>query len=145
MPDPTQSYHAHRRFLPPYHFFVLPVLIANVVVEVVRSYRAQTLYHVWMVVVAVALVTLALMARVMALTVQTRIIRLEERLRLQRLMPEAEHATIAQVDPGQLVGIRFASDSEAPELVRRCAAGHFKSSGEIKRQIKTWRPDHLRV
>jgi cytochrome c biogenesis protein CcdA len=140
-----QRYQAHRRFLRPYHFFVLPVLVLNVVVELLRLYRTQTLYHVWMVVVAGALVALALMARLMALTVQTRVIRLEERLRLQQLMPAEEHAAIAALGLGQIVGLRFASDEEAPALARRCAAGELRSSGEVKRQIRNWRADHLRV
>lgn len=145
MPDSGQNYKAHRRFLPPYHFFVLPVLVINVFVELARLYRSQTRYHVWTVVVASALVGLALMARAMALTAQTRVIRLEERLRLQRLMPAEERTTIAALKPGHLVGLRFASDEEAPELARRCAAGELKSSGDVKKQVTNWRADHLRV
>ena len=145
MPASGQSYRTHRRFLPPYHFFVLPVLFANVIVELARLYQYQTLYQVWMVTVASALVGLALMARLMALTVQARVIRLEERLRLQRLIPPEEHATIAALTLGHLVGLRFASDEEAPELARRCAAGELKSSATVKQQVRNWRADHLRV
>ena len=145
MPASAQSYQAHRRFLPPYHFFILPVLTINVFVELVRLYRSQTPYHVWLVVVASALVGLALMARGMALTVQTRVIRLEERLRLQHLMPAEEQAMITSLKLGHLVGLRFASDAEAPALARRCAAGELRSAGDVKRQVKEWRPDFLRV
>lgn len=145
MADSAQSYRAHRRFLPPYHFFIAPVLAINVFVELARLYKYQTLYHVWMVTVALALIGLGLMARAMALTAQTRVIRLEERLRLQSLMRAEERATILALKPGQLVGLRFASDEEAPELARRCAAGDLKSSGDVKKQVKNWRADHLRV
>lgn len=145
MGDSAQSYKAHRRFLPPYHFFVLPVLAINVFVQLARLYQFRSLYHLWMLLVSLALVGLALMARVMALTVQTRVIRLEERLRLQKLMPAEDYAEIAMLKPGHLVGLRFASDEEAPELARRCAAGALNSSGDVKRQIKNWRADHLRV
>jgi hypothetical protein len=145
MADSGQTYEAHRRFLPPYHFFILPALGINIFVELARLYRYPTLYHVWVVAVAFALVGLALMARAMALTVQTRLIRLEERLRLQGLMPAEEHAAIAALTPGQLVGLRFASDEEAPGLARRCAAGDLKSSGDVKEQIRNWRADYLRV
>ena len=85
------------------------------------------------------------MARGLALTVQTRVIRLEERLRLQHLMPAEEHAAIAALRLGQLVGLRFASDEEAPALARRCVAGELKSSGDVKKQVQNWRADHLRV
>jgi hypothetical protein len=145
MADSGQSYRAHRRFLPPYHFFVLPVLIINVLVQLGRLLQLRTWFQAWMIVVAIALVILALMARVMALTVQTRVIRLEERLRLQRLMPAEEHSTIGILTLSHLVGLRFASDEEAADLAHRCASGDLKSSGEIKRAIKNWRADHLRV
>ncbi len=145
MADSGQSYRAHRRFLPPYHFFILPALAINVFVELARLYRYRTLYHAWIVTAAFALLGLALMARAMALTAQTRLIRLEERLRLQRLMPSEEHATIAALEPGHLVGLRFASDEEAPELARRCAAGDLKCSADVKKQIRNWRADYLRV
>jgi len=60
-------------------------------------------------------------------------------------MPAEEHATIAALEPGQLVGLRFASDEEAPGLARRCAAGDLKTLGDVKKQIRNWRADHLRV
>ena len=145
MAYPAQSYQAHRRFLPPYHFFILPALIINVVVELARAFKYPSLYQIWLVIVAIALFGLGLMARAMALTAQTRVIRLEERLRLQKLMPTDEHATIGTLKPGHLVGLRFASDEEAPELARRCASGDLKSSGDVKKQVKNWRADHLRV
>jgi hypothetical protein len=145
MAQPVQSYKAHRRFLPPYHFFILPALIINVFVELARAYQYPTAYHVWLVVIATALFGLALMARAMVLTAQTRLIRLEERLRLQRLMPPHEHGAIGTLTTAHLVGLRFASDEEAPELARRCAAGDLQSSAEVKKQVKEWRADHLRV
>jgi hypothetical protein len=145
MADSGQSYKAHRRFLPPYHFFILPALAINIFVELGRLYRYRTPYQVWVVTVAVALVGLALMARAMVLTTQTRLIRLEERLRLERLMPADEYATIAALKPAQLVGLRFASDEEVPGLARRCAAGDLKSSGDVKKQIRNWRADYLRA
>lgn len=145
MPASDQSYQTHRRFLPPYHFFAVPVLVVNVLVELARLVRAPTLYHGWLVVFACGLVSLALMARLMAVTVQNRVIRLEERLRLQRLMPAGEHAAVAGLTLGHLVALRFASDEEAPGLARRCAAGELRSSGEVKQQIRTWREDTLRV
>ena len=114
------------------------MLIINVLVGLARLVRVPTLYHGWLVVVASALVALALMARLMSVRLQTRLIRLEERLRLQRLMP-AEHAALAGLTVEHLVALRFASDEEAPWLARRCAAGELRSSGEVKREIRTWR------
>lgn len=140
-----QNYANHRRFFPPYHFLVMPALIINLGVEVARLNKYQTLYHVWLVVFAVALILFALTARVMALTAQNRVIRLEERLRLTNLLPEGQRAVISKLSAGQLIGLRFASDEEASDLAARCANGELKGSGDVKRAIQNWRADHLRV
>lgn len=141
----TQSYSNHTRYHRYHHFVVLPVLILNVIVEAARLYRYQTAYHIWLVVLAVALVILSFTARSMALTAQNRIIRLEERLRLARLLPEGEQALIEKLSARQLIALRFAPDDEVADLARKCAAGEFNSSKEIKQGIRTWRPDYLRV
>jgi hypothetical protein len=133
------------RFFPLFHFFVIPVLAVNLVVEIVRLTHDATLQRVWVVVVALALLALGFSARLMALQVQNRVIRLEERLRLQRLLPPAEQDTMAALTTPQLIGLRFASDEELPGLARRCAAGELRRAGEIKRQVKDWRADYLRA
>lgn len=145
MAQSSQTYRTHRRFFPPFHFFVAPVLFANLVYQIVRLTHVTTLERAWAVVVALALVTLAFCARIMALKAQDRVIRLEERLRLQRLLPAGEHESIPALSTRHLVGLRFASDAETPELVRRCLAGDLRSPGEIKRAVKQWRPDYLRA
>lgn len=145
MAQAEQNYQNHRRWLPPVHFFIVPVLLLNVFVEGARLYKYQTPYHVWMVIVAIALVTLSLMSRTMSLTAQDRTIRLEERLRLASLMPEAQRGRIDDLTPQQLVGLRFASDGEVPQLVQRCLSGELKGSGDVKRAVTNWRADRLRV
>ncbi|MEO8575674.1 MAG: DUF6526 family protein [Gemmatimonadales bacterium] len=140
-----QSYKNHTRWLPPVHFFVVPVLLINVFVEGTRLFKAQTAHNAWVLIVAIALAVLSLMARTMALAAQDRTIRLEERLRLGSLMPENQRARINDLTPGQLVGLRFASDAEAAGLAQRCLAGELKSSGDVKRAVTNWRADHLRV
>jgi uncharacterized protein DUF6526 len=145
MAQSSQTYRTHRRFFPPFHFFIVPVLLANLVNQIIRLAHVTTLERAWGVVVALALVLLALSARLMALKVQDRVIRLEERMRLQRLLPAGEHESIPVLSTRQLVGLRFASDAEMPELARRCLAGELRSAGEVKRAVKQWRPDYLRV
>jgi hypothetical protein len=56
-----------------------------------------------------------------------------------------EHGTIAALTLGHRVGLRFASDEEAPGLAHRCAAGELASPADVKQQVRKWRPDHLRV
>lgn len=145
MPSQAQSYANHRRYLPLLHFVTQPILLVNVFVEAARLYKYQTLYHVWMVIVAIAIFVFTFVARWMSLTVQNRTIRLEERLRLASLMPEDQRARVNDLTPGQLVGLRYASDGEAVELAQRCLAGDLKRSEDVKRAVRNWRPDHLRV
>ena len=145
MAQPVQTYRNHWRFFAPFHFFVMPVLGANLVLEIVRLAHDPTLPRAWAAVVALALVGLGVSARLMALKPQSRVIRLEEQLRLARLLPAAEHDLIPKLHTRQLVGLRFASDEEAPALARRCAVGELSSAGDVKRQVRNWRPDYLRV
>jgi hypothetical protein len=84
-------------------------------------------------------------SRGMALKVQDRVIRLEERLRFERMLPTDMHSRIGEFTTDQLVALRFASNAELPELARKVLDENVKGRKEIKRMIKTWRPDFLRA
>ena len=139
-----QTYETHGRWLVPWHFIAFPLLAINVIVAAVALFKNPSLTTVWLLLVAVALLLTILTARTMATITQDRIIRLEERLRLARLMPGRE-ADIARLAVDQYVGLRFASDEEVPGLVDRVLAGELKDSKAIKKAVKTWRGDTLRV
>ena len=135
MPDQMpQTFANHTRFDPPYHFFVIPVLAITVLVTIWNLIQNASFYSAWMVVVALALVVLALKCRLYALKVQTRVIRLEERLRLVTLLPESLRAKIPKLTEGQLVALRFASDAEVPGLVEKALAASLPNT-EIKKAI----------
>ena len=140
-----QTYASHRRYIPEFHFFVLPVLTANVVVTVIEFVRHPRFITAWIAIVAIALGIGIWTARAMALRAQDRIIRLEERVRLGQLLPPDLRSRVGELQPSQLVAIRFAPDEEVPDLVRRTLAGELKTRGDIKRAIQNWRADHLRV
>ena len=145
MPDQMpQTFANHTRFDPPYHFFVIPVLAITVLLTIWNLIQNASFYSAWMVVVALALVVLALKCRLYALKVQTRVIRLEERLRLATLLPESLRAKIPKLTEGQLVALRFASDAEVPGLVEKALAASLPNT-EIKNAIVNWRPDYFRV
>jgi hypothetical protein len=80
-----------------------------------------------------------------AVTVQNRIVRLETRLRLERVLPPDLAGRVMELTLPQLVGLRFASDAELPDLVRKVLADHLATADEIKRLVKVWQADHLRV
>lgn len=140
-----QTYKNHTRFLPPFHFFVIPVLLINFLNEIRHVVQTPTLHAGWTAVVAAALLTLGFLARVQALTVQDRVIRLEERLRMRQLLPAELHQHIDALSPRQLVALRFASDAELADLVRAVVGGQVAKSKDIKLRVKSWRADRLRA
>jgi hypothetical protein len=144
MSEITQAYANHRRYDPIYHGFVFGVLALNVLVAIWYVVRAPSFPSFWSVLVAVALVVLFFKARMYPLVVQDRVIRLEERLRLAQLLPDPLKSRIGELTPKQLTGLRFASDAEVPGLVGQALAENL-SGEEIKKRIRTWRPDTLRV
>ncbi len=139
-----QNYANHRRWLVPWHFIAFPILAINVIIAAVDLVKSPGSSTTWQLLVAIALVLTLLTARTMAICDQDRIIRLEERLRLGRLMPGRD-GDIAKLSVDQLIGLRFASDAEAPGLVERALSGELSGREDIKKQIKDWRGDTKRV
>src|SRR5690349_5881362 len=102
MAEQTQSYANHTRWLPPFHFFVMPVLLINAIVAIRHVYYDPARGPIWSLIVAVALLMLAGLVRQMVVTVQDRVIRLEMRLRLHELLPRDLHGSINALTPRQL-------------------------------------------
>lgn len=145
MADSGQTYKNHARFFPLFHFFVVPILLLNVIARAYEVYRVPSALDVWELVIAITLVGLALAARVMALAVQDRVIRLEMRLRMRELLPPDLQARINEITREQCVGLRFASDAELPGLVRKVLAGELRSTSDIKKSVTQWQGDYLRA
>ena len=141
----AQTYASHRQFIPLYHFVALPILIINAIVQIVVAVRGFSWMAVWSVIVAIALAGLAWEVRGMATRAQDRIIRLEETLRLQRVLPPDLRSRVGELTTSQLIGLRFCDDAEVPELCRAVLNEELKGREDIKRRIKNWRPDTLRV
>jgi hypothetical protein len=145
MAEQPQTYASHKRYIPHFHFFVLPVLAINVGFAAAQFWRTPRVITGWALIVAIALLLGLFTARSMSLRAQDRTIRFEERFRLERLLPTDLRGRIDELSPGQLIALRFAPDDEVPELTRRALAGELKRQGDIKRAIRNWRADHLRV
>lgn len=145
MPDVPQTYENHTRWQAPFHFFVAPVLLTNFIVAVVQLFRAPGLETGWWVVVSAALAVLAGLTRMNPLKAQDRIIRLEESLRYYQLLPEDLAARAATLTTAQTVALRFAPDEELEGLMREVIEGRLTKPDDIKRAVKNWRADTLRV
>ena len=119
MTTTPQSFANHTRWHPPFHFFVMPVLLINVIWSAVVFFRNPGWNQGWWIVVSLALVVLAFLVRINPLRAQDRIIRLEEQLRYRRLLPADLAQQTEKLSTGQVIALRFASDDELAGLVRQ--------------------------
>jgi Family of unknown function (DUF6526) len=144
MANQTQSYASHAKFDPPFHFFVLPVLLINVIVVGYQLFRHPGILGAWLLLLSLAFMVLAGRVRSWVTHLQDRVIRVEERIRLTAILPEPLRSRIAELSDTQIVGLRFASDAELPALTQR-ALDEKLSRSDIKKAITNWRPDYSRV
>jgi len=142
-----QNLKNHGRIDPAFHFVTFFFLIANLVFSAFHmvhhwadSYWASKWYFLLSLVVFVPFFIL----RLYPLKVQDRVIRLEERLRLQALAPAEWHSQIYRLTEDQLIGLRFAGDDEVVELAKQTLE-HNWTRKQIKERIKDWRADYFRV
>jgi len=146
MANETQNFRNHRRNYPLYHFVAAPLLAIYLVYAVWGLVRAPALPTAMNVVLAAGLVAMLFASRIMALTVQNRVIRLEMTLRLQRVLgPAAAADALARLPVGRLIALRFASDAELPGLIARVLSQELTTNTEVKQAIREWQPDLLRA
>ena len=91
-----------------------------------------------------AVATLVSISRSYIVRLQDRIILLEMKVRGASLLTPEQQARLAALRPKQVVALRFASDAELPELLDRASRENL-TPDQIKRAVKTWRPDYLRT
>jgi hypothetical protein len=140
-----QDYSNHRRFVPIYHYVLAGLLLAVLlgsIVNLVGSLGTENLYSASLILaLSVALLILGLLTRTFPLKAQDRAIRAEENLRHFVL-------TGQPIDPRitmrQVIGLRFAGDSEFVALAARAIADNM-SEEDIKKAIQDWRADDERL
>jgi len=141
-----QNLENHAKFSPPFHFFVLPVMAINFGWSIYRWKVAGFSFDGFeRMLLAAALVVGFIGVRTMALRVQDRVIRLEEQLRCERVLPADLKPRIGEFTVDQLISLRFASDAELPALARRVLDDKIDQRKAIKQMVKSWRPDYLRA
>ncbi len=133
----------HTALDPITHFTLLPIFLINFIVAIVLAFRADGNLglHLWLIVVSFGLLLSVPKMRLYSLRVQDRVIRLEERLRIAALAPQAD---VLRLTTPQLIALRFAPDAELPALVARALAEDLAPKA-IKRSIVQWRPDTERI
>jgi hypothetical protein len=139
-----QNFKNHGKTDPAFHFVLLLVLGLNLIFAVVHLWRHWGIDSAWFLVLSVVVLIPATKLRTYPLKVQDRVIRLEERLRLQALAPAEWHAQIFRLSEYQLIGLRFAADDEVVELAKQALEQNLTRK-QIKERIKDWRADNWRI
>jgi hypothetical protein len=140
-----QSFENHRARIPPVFLFAGIVPVAWTGYCVWSAIHALESWNVWGWLLGLALTVLWFASRRNAQIVQDRVIRLEMQLRLERVLGPSRREDIARIGLPQLVALRFASDAELPALVDEVLAGKLAKPDDIKRRVKDWQADWLRV
>jgi len=140
----TQNLKNHARLDPPFHFVLALFVLVNLVSSIVHLVRHLSWSSGWLVVLSLAAVIVFLKIREYPLKVQDRVIRLEERLRLQALAPAEWHAQIYRLTEDQLIGLRFAGDAEVVALAKEALEKNLNRK-QIKERIRDWRADNWRA
>jgi hypothetical protein len=143
--EKVQNFENHTRLVPPYHMFVIPIFMINFIWRLVQLKDGITFASIMNVLLGVAFVILVLYARLFTLTVQDRVIRLEMRMRLERLLPVDLRSRIPEFTVAQLISLRFAGDEELAALARQVLDEKLNDRKSIKRRIKNWQADILRA
>ncbi len=139
-----QNLKNHARLDPPFHIVLTLIVGLNLIYSVVHLVRHFGFQSAWFVVLSLGAVIVFLKLRTYPIKVQDRVIRLEERLRLQALAPAEWHTQIYRLSEDQLIGLRFAGDDEVVSLAKQALEENLNRR-QIKERIRDWRADEWRI
>lgn len=141
----AQNFGNHKKYVLGYHGIAFALTVFWLGWSIKELVAAPSMGTAAGVAAASALVAVSFYARLFALQVQNRVIRLEEQLRMAAVLPAELKSRIGELTIGNYVALRFAPDAELPGLVRRVLNGELATQDSIKQAIKDWRPDHARA
>lgn len=141
-----QNYSNHKRYVLMYHVItfsiILILFISSIYYTIEEAVKGVSMKPgLFLFLISFVLLNLFAFSRLFALKAQDRAIRAEENFRHYILTgkPLDSRLTIRQI-----IGLRFASDEEYPELAKRTAESNL-SENDIKKAIKNWKGDYYRV
>jgi hypothetical protein len=141
-----QNYKSHSRYYYPHHFIFYPIVIVLFVLSILRF--VNQIHKIEFALLAAVFFLIGWLSFMMrqhyALNNQNRIIRMELRLRYYQLTTNRLELLEEKLSFAQMAALRFASDAELAELTHRAVEKNL-SPDEIKKSIKTWLPDYMRV
>jgi glucan phosphoethanolaminetransferase (alkaline phosphatase superfamily) len=139
-----QNFKNHSRLIFLWHGATLLAIVAVLIGSIVNLIHSDAHTHysaALLVVVALILAILWTYTRIFALKAQDRAIRAEENFRHFILTGKPLDK---QLQLGQIIALRFASDDELPALAKK-AVEEKLSSKQIKEAVQNWRGDYHRV
>lgn len=142
-----QNYSNHKKYYPPHHIVLLPLLGIATGIGFYKAYVAETDNTSWFLfgVSSLFILYVAVMLRQhYALGNQNRIVRLEFRLRYFELFGKSSKEAEQQLSFGQIAALRFAPDEEFKQLLHRAMTEKL-SPDDIKKSIQHWEADDMRV
>lgn len=142
-----QNYKNHRKFYPPHHFILLPILIileGYGLYKIVNDPDHQLIWILFSVVLFLIFYLAIMLRQHYALGNQNRIVRLEFKQRYFEIFNERSDDIAEKLSFSQIAALRFAYDDEFKELLYKALHENI-SADEIKKSIKKWRPDHHRI
>ncbi len=142
-----QNYSNYKRYYTPHHFIFLPLMGTLTGVGIWKAFADPAHCLEWSLfsILSFCILYLAIMLRQhYALGNQNRIVRLEFRLRYFELFGQPCDKAEAQLSFGQIAALRFAPDDEFKVLLDRTLKEKL-SSDAIKRAIKNWKADEMRL
>ena len=145
MSSVPQNFENHARFVPMYHLVSFGLIAVYALWSLYVMVTAFSLASLMSLLFAIGVIITFFFARVFPLGVQDRVIRLEERLRLERLLPPERRDAIYNVDTELLIGLRFASDGEVADLFDAIVTEGITDRDEVKKRVTSWRADHQRI
>ena len=139
-----QSLKNHGRYVPLFHFVLTGLLVVNVLHSGMLMQHHYSGTAITTFVISISLLLMGWYVRAFPVTVQNRVIRLEQRMRFQQLLPADVAARAGGLPIGQIVALRFACDAELPGLVNEVLAG-LSDPKAIKQKVTSWQGDFLRA
>lgn len=141
----TQNFGNHKKYVLGYHGIAFALTVFWLGWSIKELATAPSVRTAAGVAAASAFLLVSFYARLFAVQVQDRVIRLEEQLRMAAVLPADLKSRIGELTISNYVALRFAPDAELPGLVRRVLNGELTTQDSIKQAITDWRPDHVRA
>ena len=139
-----QNYKNHAKMVPGFHYlgmFSILALVGGSINYLLRATPDNKYLAALLVLASIILAILWIYIRVFPLKAQDRAIRAEEGLRYFMMTGKAFPSELKM---GQIIALRFASDSEYLALLDRAVKENL-SNKEIKMAIQNWKADYYRV